>query len=255
MTAFDRQKRILELVRKDESISVQTLVDELEASPATMRRDLSQLEQEGHIVRTHGGVLHPSRLAAEPSFSLRQQQAPKQKRLIGRSIAAMVPSGASVFVDAETTCLEVGLALLERAENTLYTNSLPLLYSASSQPGKVIGIGGEVRAISRALVGAMAQRWLRELRFGVTILGATGLDAAEGAFTTELSEATLKTEAIAHSTSVILAADSAKLSQPAAVRFAEWDDFNVWYTDDSLPSELKQKLSHQHNLTIHSIHT
>jgi DeoR/GlpR family transcriptional regulator of sugar metabolism len=251
VTSFDRQKRILDLVRKDEALSVHALVEELGASPATVRRDLTQLEQEGRIVRTHGGVLHPSRLAAEPSFSVRQQQAPEEKRRIGRAVAAAVPSGATVFIDAGTTCLEAGLALLERAENTLYTNSLPLLYSGASQPGTVIAVGGEVRAISRALVGALALRWLGELRFDVAILGATGLDPEEGAFTTELSEAAVKTAAIARATTTILAADSAKLGQSGTVRFAGWADFAHWHTDDALPRDIEKNLFHAHRLTIH----
>lgn len=243
MATFDRRQRILELVREDESVAVQALVDALGASPATVRRDLVELEKEGKVVRTHGGVLHPRKLSSEPSFSVRRQRAPSHKRSIGRAAAQAIPEGASVFIDAGTTCLEAGLALLERdAGNTLFTNSLPLLYHGCAYPGRVIALGGEVRSISRALVGGMALEWLRHLRFDYAIIGASSLDAEAGAFTTEMSEADVKSQAIQNAGTVLLAADSEKLTLNAPVNFAPWTAFERWITDADVPSELRRKL-------------
>ena len=252
MSTFDRRQRILELVREDESIAVQTLVDTLGASPATVRRDLVELEKEGRVVRTHGGVLHPRKLSAEPSFSVKQQRVPAHKRCIGRAAASSIPKGASVFIDAGTTCLEAGLALLERNENTLFTNSLPLLYHGCSQPGRVIALGGEVRSISRALVGGMALEWLRHLRFDYAVIGASSLDAEAGVFTTEMSEAEVKSQALLHAETALLAADSEKLTLNAPVNFALWQAFDYWITDKEVPTDLLRKLRKQLKVTVAS---
>lgn len=253
MTSFDRRQKILELVRQNESVAVQSLVEAVKTSPATLRRDLSALESEGKVVRTHGGVLHPRRLSSEPSFSVKQQQAPQEKRSIGRSVAQAVPTGATVFIDAGTTCLEAGLALLERNKNQIFTNSLPLLYHGCSQPGRVIALGGEVRSISRALVGGMALGWLRHLRFDFAIIGASALDSELGIFTTEISEAELKSQALHHADTALLLADSGKLSRSAPVNFAKWQDFSHWFTDANITPSLLRKIRKQLPVTTTSL--
>ncbi len=242
MTTFDRRQLILDLVRQNGSVTVQSLIEAVNTSPATLRRDLSALETEGKVIRTHGGVLHPRRLSTEPSFSVKQQQAPAEKRHIARKAAESIPAGATVFIDAGTTCLETGMALLERNKNQIYTNSLPLLYLGCNHPGKVTALGGEVRSISRALVGGIALGWLEHLNFDYAVIGASSLDADAGAFTTELNEAQLKSQAIQHSEIALLVADSGKLSSNAPVKFAKWQDFDHWFTDKRLSPSTKRRI-------------
>lgn len=242
MSSLSRQQKIMHRVRRAESVSVVELVELLEASPATVRRDLIQLEEAGKIVRTHGAVMDRRRLSGEPSFSVKRQRIPEVKRRIGAAVAEQIRPGASVFIDSGTTCLEAGLILLQRGGHTIYTNSLPLLYHAGSGSSVLIGVGGEVRAISGALVGAMALDWLSHLRFDYAIIGASGLDEAAGPMTTELKEAAVKQLALARARSAILAADSGKLSEQADVVFAKWSDFNLWLSDADLAKTTRRRM-------------
>jgi DeoR/GlpR family transcriptional regulator of sugar metabolism len=242
MSSLLRQQKIIHLVRRAETMSVDELVEQLAASPATVRRDLVQLEAAGKIVRTHGGVMDRRRLSEEPSFSVKRQRIPEVKRRIGAAVAEQIRPGASVFIDAGTTCLEAGLILLQRGGHTLYTNSLPLLYHAGSGSSVLIGVGGEVRAISGALVGAMALDWLSHLRFDYAVIGASALDEASGPMTTELKEAAVKKLAVTQARRAILAADSGKLSESADVAFAKWGDFNVWLSDKDLPPAIAKRI-------------
>lgn len=231
MPPVSRQKKILHYVQKEESLTVDELVTLLEVSPATVRRDLVWLEEEGKIVRLHGAVMDRRSLAGEPSFLTKRGRVPKVKRKIGQLVAEQIPPGVTVFIDAGTTCLEAGVALLARGGNTLYTNSLPLLSHGGNADSKVIGIGGEVRELSRALIGSMALDWIRHLRFDFCVVGASALDLKTGVMTTELNEAGVKRSIIESSKTAILAADSGKLDADATVQFAEWNQFQVWVTD------------------------
>jgi len=242
MTSLSRQKQILALIRGCESLSVGDLVKRLDASAATVRRDLIRLEQAGKVLRTHGAVMDRRRLEGEPSFSVKRQRIPGVKRRIGRAVAEEISPGASVFVDAGTTCLEAGLVLLERGGHTIYTNSLPLLYHAGGASSTLIGVGGEVRAISGALVGAMALEWLDHLRFDFAVIGASGLEEASGPLTTELKEAAVKKLAVERARTAILAADSGKLGAAADVRFADWSDFHLWLCDEELQPGIAKRI-------------
>lgn len=51
----DRMREVLSLLRARGEVDSQALRDELRVSAATLRRDLSELEDQGLLVRTHGG--------------------------------------------------------------------------------------------------------------------------------------------------------------------------------------------------------
>ncbi len=215
-------------------MTVLELQQALDVSPATIRRDLSEMETAGKVIRVRGAVVHPDYFRGEPSLAQKSRVASAMKKAIAVEAASLVPSGSRVLVDAGTTCLEVGRLLLQRTDITLVTHSLPLAMLAHESSASVLLIGGEVRAISGAAVGALAMSWLSNLRADWAFLGASGLDASGGASTTELSEAAMKQELLCRARHRVLVADSKKWESPATLKFAAWNEFEMWITDDRL---------------------
>jgi len=179
--------------------------------------------------------MHPNYLQGEPSFDQKTVQGMELKRKIAQAAAAMVPDHATVFVDSGTTCLEAGRLLGERATLTLITNSIPLAHQLARAKARVLCLGGELRGISSALVGSFALSWLDSLRADWALIGASGLHLTEGVSTTELNEAAIKRQFLARATKKVLLADSLKWSKPAAIRFAEWNQFDDWITNRGVP--------------------
>jgi DeoR/GlpR family transcriptional regulator of sugar metabolism len=231
MFAQERQQQILEILARKKRLRVTDLESALKVSPATLRRDLLQLEQAGKLLRTHGGLLHPEYLGGEPAFSRKVRAAVEAKRQIAAAAAAHVPPGATIFVDAGTSTLELGKLLLRRGDITIFTNSAPLLQERAGPKAQLVCIGGEVREVSRALVGALAMEWMKHLRFDYAAVGASGLHRSDGVSTTELNEAAIKREALNRAGTAFLLADASKWDQTAAVTFAAWNDFDHWFTD------------------------
>ena len=56
MHAAERQKLILDLISESGFVTYRELERQIAASPATIRRDLTQLEQTGALSRVHGGA-------------------------------------------------------------------------------------------------------------------------------------------------------------------------------------------------------
>lgn len=152
MFAQERQQEILEILAKKKRLRVADLKSTLQVSLATLRRDLLQLEQAGKLLRTHGGLLHPEFLGGEPAFSRKARAAVDAKRQIAAATAAFVPPSASIFVDAGTSTLELGKILMRRGDVMIFTNSAPLLEERAGPKAQLVGIGGEVCDVSRALV-------------------------------------------------------------------------------------------------------
>jgi DeoR/GlpR family transcriptional regulator of sugar metabolism len=125
-------------------------------------------------------------------------------------------------------------ALLLAQEVTICTNSLALLAEPQNPRAQVNSVGGEVRTLSRALVGGLSLRWLGHLHFDLAFIGASGLSIEDGASTTELTEASIKRECAARSRRAVLVADAGKWNQPVAVQFAGWSAFRDFITDHKL---------------------
>ncbi|MEX0654347.1 MAG: DeoR/GlpR family DNA-binding transcription regulator [Phycisphaeraceae bacterium] len=240
MMVHDRLERIKALLAQHPRCSVTRIQKHLGVSRATARRDLLELEAQGALVRVHGGVINREYLHAEPTFDLRSRAATDAKRRIGQRAAALVGEGEAVFVDAGTTCLEAGLLLLLRRDVRIFTNSVRLLAEARHGEAEVTCVGGSVRRPTEAMVGALALAWLKELRFDIAILGASGISKEEGASTTELSEAAIKQAAIERSRQRVLVADASKQERPAAVTFAGWSQFDYWVTDTARGSVVRR---------------
>ncbi|HAI11755.1 MAG TPA: DeoR/GlpR transcriptional regulator [Phycisphaerales bacterium] len=229
-----RQQQIRQILAHHPRCGVQELQDKLGVSRATIRRDLIDLEQQGVLVRVHGGVVHSDYLAGEPTFDRRHQQRSIQKRRIGQTASELIKSNQTVFIDAGSTCLEVARRLLLREDIKLFTHSVRVLVEAQRGQADVTCIGGTLRRVSEALVDTFALNWLENLHFDVAIIGASGLCLKQGLSTTELSEAAVKQEVITRSEQVILAADSSKAGHPTAVNFAKWDQVSDWVVDQKI---------------------
>lgn len=251
MIAHERHLRIRQVLAQRGSCTVAALRDLLGVSAATLRRDLTLLERLGEVVRSHGGVMDPSRTAGEPPFAGRMREAVEAKQRIAERAVALIPPGATVFVDAGSSALALGQRLLERGGHVLYTNSLPLLQDLRAQGAKLVCIGGERRDVSQALVGGLALDWLGRLHFDVAVLGASGLDAREGASTTELMEAAVKREVLQRAGRSILLADARKWGRPAAVCFSSWDRIADWVTDYQ-PTRRERETLRRLGTTVHT---
>lgn len=231
MFAQERRQAIRKIVQERRRLNFAELQALVPVSPATLRRDLDALERAGAIIRTHGGVLDPAYVRAEPSFEERAVRYQSAKKLIAACAAALVPPGASVFVDAGSTCLEAGRRLAARGDVRLVTHSASLVAVALHGESELLCIGGDLRKVSGAFTGGAALGSLRELRVQVAFIGASGLHPVEGASTTELSEADMKRAIIARASRIVLLADRSKWERPSTVRFAAWSDFDDWITD------------------------
>ena len=90
MIPDERRKEILELLDEKGYVSVKDLSQRLYVSLPTIRRDLTLLEREGYVLRTHGGAsLSISDSFVEP-FALRKKTNLEAKKYIGKIAASLI---------------------------------------------------------------------------------------------------------------------------------------------------------------------
>src|SRR5579863_334324 len=114
MFVEERQQKILELLRNDGKVSVESLSDQFGVSAPTIRADLAALEQRRLLRRTHGGAISLETTLYEPPFGVRERDRHEEKRRIGQTAASRVQDYETILLDAGTTVHEIARSLRER---------------------------------------------------------------------------------------------------------------------------------------------
>ena len=97
-----RRKKIQAYLRIHKAARLADLSEMLNASEATIRRDLEKLEETGFLERTHGGAVISQRLSREPEYQSRLENSPDAKKKIGQLAATLIEDGDVVSIDCGT---------------------------------------------------------------------------------------------------------------------------------------------------------
>ncbi len=128
--SIERRMEIVKIINMHKSATVAEIVEWIGASPATVRRDLTWLDEEGLIVRTHGGATaidYSSQAllrGSVPSYEQRLNEYMEEKRSIGQCAAEHIHNGETIILDASTTNHYVLPFLAKKRDLTIITNSL-----------------------------------------------------------------------------------------------------------------------------------
>jgi DeoR family transcriptional regulator of aga operon len=227
----DRFNHIIRQLSTNGSVGVGDLVDALGVSGATVRRDLTLLEQQRLLARTHGGAVAHGVLYELP-LRYRSTDHQEQKARIANAAAARVADGAAIGMTGGTTTTEVARALSERRRLTVVTNSLSIASELAVRPNlKLVVTGGVARPESYELVGPLAESALAALNLDLVLVGVDGISVDEGFTTHHEVEAHTNHALIERARRVIVVADSSKLGQVAFARICGLDEVDELISD------------------------
>lgn len=193
-------------------LSVGAIADAVDASEATVRRDLVQLEAAGVIQRSHGGARIAEGAGAEVAFAAREGINLAQKRAIGEAAYQMLRPRTAVFLDAGTTVLQLARRLrLNPVPLHVFSNCLAVAQVLMPVPQVAVTLlGGSLRVQNASLVGGMAEDVLEHLWFDQLFLGV-GAVAQDGEITSaDEQEARLNSRMLRRTAQPILLADADK---------------------------------------------
>lgn len=250
MYATERYEQIERLLAQNGRVSVLELAERFDVTTETVRRDLDRMESAGALRRVHGGAVSAERASTrEPSLAERLQRHGAAKNAIARRALDALADGfhGSVFLDAGTTTGAVAAELaprLGRERIEVVTHSLTLAHSLAGVAGASLTvIGGRVRGVTAAAVGAETVRAIEGLRPDVAFVGTNGVSAEFGLSTPDPDEAAVKTAIVRAARRVVVVADADKLGSELLVQFASLSDVDVLVTDAAPDDELASALA------------
>lgn len=236
-----REPDILEIARKEGKVSVDDLAARFGVTVQTIRRDLSDLADEGKLERVHGGAVLPSNVA-NIGYEDRRGLHDAAKDDIARRCAAAIPEEASLFLNIGTSTEAVARALLHHQNIMVVTNNLNVANILAANPNcQVIIAGGTLRRSDGGLVGDMTIQTIEQFKVDYAVIGCSALDEDGDLLDFDIQEVGVSKAIIRQARKTYLVADHSKFQRNAPARIASLADVSAMFTDKRLSPDLAQK--------------
>jgi DeoR/GlpR family transcriptional regulator of sugar metabolism len=228
--AAGRMEKIGQILRQRHIARVNELCDQLGASPASIRRDLVDMERRGLLQRVHGGAMFTDHHAGEPLFDDKAAIATKEKQRIADAAFKFIKPNDSIYLDGGSTVLALARLLMDMTKLTVVTNSLRVAGLFAAGGPKMILVGGEFRRLSQTFVGSLTKPLIDNLHLDAAFMGTIGLTDSE-ITTTDPAEAYTKDLVMRRARQAILLADHSKIGKASFVKAGTLEDLDVLITD------------------------
>ena len=250
MLANQRREKILELLREDGSAKVINLAKIFKVSEVTIRQDLEKLEQDGFIMREHGGAFLKNFEDSVKSFTLLNQDNIEQKQIIGKKAAELIESGETIILDSGSTTTEIAKHLIGRNNIKVITNALNIALMLGAEPGiEVIVTGGEFKPPTLSLTGQKAASFFDDINVDKLFLATAGISLRSGLTYPSISDIVVKKAMIDAADVIYLVADSTKIGKNAFASLGALSLIDYIITD-ALIDQKRAKILREHDIEI-----
>jgi DeoR family fructose operon transcriptional repressor len=245
MNFLERKKKILSAVNEFGSLSVFELAEKLEMSPATIRRDLHDIADEGLLLRTHGGAMKIEN-AVLTSFVSKSGTNESHKERIAAMAAASVSDGDIIFLDCGSTVFQMCKFLKKKSGIKVITNSLPIMAELIDTPAISLNlIGGEIDKQRKAVHGHKAIEHIDSYNAHKAFIGVDGISAQTGLTAHSEHESSITSAFMRNASQVFLLCDSSKIGKDSHIKFGSLSMINGLFTDAEINPSQKKNLVEQ----------
>lgn len=245
-----RQAQILEILLKEEAITVTVLAELLNVSTVTIRKDLTELEQANKLYRSHGKAIIINPFSYNRSVNEKEKIAVEQKDAIGREAAKLITRDDSIIIASGTTVHALARNIKPIHRLTVVSASLTVSEILSQDENNdILQLGGMLRHSSLSVVGQYSKQILENCSFSKLFIGVDGIDFNFGFTTTDMREAELNQQMMRAAQKVIVLADSSKFGKRGFAKIGNIEDIDVIITDAGV-SQNVINLINDHGITL-----
>lgn len=243
MSPNPRQTELLNLVKAQGTVSIDSLAERFGVTLQTVRRDVQRLSDDGLLTRFHGGVRIPTSTTENIAYRQRQALNEQGKTRIAKSVAKQIPNGCSLIMNIGTTIEAIARELVHHEDLRVITNNLNIAAMLSCNSAcEVIVAGGVVRSVDQGVVGEATVDFIRQFKVDIGLIGISGIEADGTLRDYDYREVKVSRAIIEHSREVWLATDHSKFNRPAMVHLATMSEVDRVFTDRSPPPVFAQMM-------------
>ncbi|WP_040977355.1 HTH-type transcriptional regulator UlaR [Necropsobacter massiliensis] len=235
-----RHKKLLALLAQKQMLSVPEIIEYLNISPATARRDITKLNQQGRLIKIRNGV--ESLPQAQPTGRLTHINHFDEKQRIAQAASALCQDGESVILTCGSTMMMLGEVLCNRRIQII-TNFLPLAnYLIEHDHEQVVIMGGQYNKSQAIMLSLHAT----DETFAANIVFTSGKGlTTDGLYKTDMLIANSEQRILSKNTKLVVLLDSSKLGSAVGMLFTELKNINTLITgkeaDPNIIKALREK--------------
>jgi DeoR family ulaG and ulaABCDEF operon transcriptional repressor len=245
MHAAERERLILEYLHHNGFVSFKDLERRVQASPATIRRDLERLTTAGLITRVRGGAKRAEGLKSAHAPAPPEPLSPAlrgvpfhenihrnrpQKEAIGRAAASLCNAGEAIMIDGGSTTLQMCQHLADLNMQVL-TNSLHIVNALLMQRGtRVLVPAGQVFREQHIILSAAGDDGMPRFHAPKLFMGAASVGAA-GLMQADIILVGAERRLMERADEIIVLVDSSKFDGPSGHVVCPLEEIDVIVTD------------------------
>lgn len=242
MLAIERRNNIIEYLQLYKTATVSDLARRLGVTEETIRRDLTRMEKEGMLLRTHGGAFLPEGTANTLSSDARAQRNRAGKEAIARMACGLVSDGETLFLDSSTTAFYLAQELASRPL-TIITNSLPTANLLSPHKNiHLIVLGGDFTASVCAFTGLQTMQSMNDYYVDKAFFSCRSIDLQSGLTDVHEDTCNLRRSALSRCKFACCIADESKFFRTSYIRLCGFDSIDALITDCALDAAWTDQL-------------
>jgi len=248
-----RHQKIINLLSTHIMLRIEELCELMDVSPATIRRDLNLLHDQGYITRINGGAMIP-RNPPEPAVAASEVSDDPflvYKKALAKVAVGLVKEGDTIFIDAGSTNMEIARLLVDFKHISIITNGIEIAYRLRSlnKSIKIFICGGTIEELTpeASIVGPLAEQMISLFRANLLFLGTSAIDIHKGVTDPHLLLANIKNKMIENASKIVLVTDHSKFGKVNMAHVCPIDKIDHLIVDNKVPRHV---LSHFANLGI-----
>ena len=237
MNENNRHKQLLNFLNKHKILSTQEIIDYLNISPATARRDINKLNEMGLLRKVRNGAEANSLDIPRNPLDIVNSE---EKQRIAEAASRLCQDGESVLLTCGSTMLMLGSHLCGRKVQIM-TNYLPLAnHLIDHNHDDIVIMGGQY---NRSKAITLSLNTQNETAYMANIMFTSGKGLTEeGLFKTDMIIASSERQMSTKSEKYVVLLDSSKLGNQVGMLFTKLNEIDILITGKEADPELIQKL-------------
>jgi DeoR family fructose operon transcriptional repressor len=243
MFAEERQEQILLRVKSSGRVLVKDLAEDFQVSIDTIRRDLTAMEENGLLKRTHGGAVPLSKVRRFPiDERIRYSEGTEHQNAVARLAASFIEPGDTLFIGGASIHYILLKYLPKDRDYTVITNSLVIAEKLKPENHiETYIVCGKVKS-EEGIVDAFATDFIRTLRIDTAFLTGGGISAKNGLSSSTPEGAIFQRTVAEVSRQTICLANFDKIGIEFFAKTIDLKDLDILITDWEAPDEEIEKI-------------
>lgn len=229
------------MIREDGQVKVAHLSRIFKVTEVTIRQDLERLEEQGVIVREHGGAILSNARSNVMELQLANQQNMEAKQAIAAEAIKLIHDGDTIILDSGSTTTEIARLITGFHNLRVITNALNIAMILGRDPSIDLNVtGGEFKSPTLSLTGDKAAEYFSNIHADKLFLATAGINLRTGLTYPSTSDLVVKKAMIEAADVVYLAADSTKIGKSSFASLGALSLVDYIITDSQITQEQKK---------------